>query len=69
MRNIYFTWERQMTGNWTPVCYHGEKPKALSPSDAYRRGTVHKVEDDMIDVDGTPNFAALIRKHPLTASL
>lgn len=57
---IYFAWERTMTGNCQPVCYHEEKPgkgKELV-------GLV-EVPADCIDTDGSPNFGALQKRFPL----
>lgn len=58
---IWFCWERQPTGNWAPVCYHGEKPRKLSED----RLTLHEVPTEYIDVDGTPRLSALQKVFPL----
>lgn len=58
---IWFAWERQPTGNWAPVCYHGDKPR----KDADNRLTLHEVPADCIDADGSPNFGALTKRFPL----
>lgn len=57
---IYFAWERTMTGQWQPVCYHGEKP-------GKGKGLVGLVEvpADCVDADGSPNFGALQKRFPL----
>ncbi|MCA0341135.1 MAG: hypothetical protein LCH99_15590 [Proteobacteria bacterium] len=58
---IWFGYERTMTGNWQPVCYHGDKPgkgKELV-------GLV-EVPADCIDTDGSPNFGALQKRFPLS---
>lgn len=57
---IWFCYERAMTGNWQPVCYHGEKP-------GKGKTVVELVEvpADCVDDDGSPNFGALQRRFPL----
>lgn len=58
--SIFFCYERAMTGNWQPVCYHGEKP-------GKGKGLVGFVEvpADCVDADGSPNFGALQKRFPL----
>jgi len=60
MTQIWFAWERAMTGQWQPVCYHGEKPR-----DGKTRVGLVEVPADCIDADGSPNFGALQRRFPL----
>lgn len=57
---IYFAWERQMTGQWQPVCYYGDKPgkgKVLV-------GLV-EVPADCMDMPGEPNLGLLVKRFPL----
>lgn len=57
---IWFAWERAMTGQWQPVCYHGEKPGKSKEV----VGLV-EVPADCLDVDGSPNFGILQKRFPL----
>ena len=57
---IYFCYERTMTGNWQPVCYHGEKP-------GKGKDVVGLVEVPvgLIEIDGSPNIGRLKKLFPL----
>lgn len=57
---IYFCYERAMTGNWQPACYHDSKPG----KDREVVGLV-EVPADCIDADGSPNFGLLQKRFPL----
>ena len=57
---IWFCYERAMTGNWQPVCYHGEKPG----KDREVVGLV-EVPVGLIEVDGSPNIGRLKKLFPL----
>jgi hypothetical protein len=62
---LFFCYERTIRGSWSPVCYHGEKPKPekFSDCDSPCRTTVWPVPDDLISGD-TPQFSALMKRFP-----
>lgn len=63
---IWFCWERGMTGQWAPVCYHGEKPKPekSSADDAPARSVLHSVPGDCVDQEGNALFGRLCDRFP-----
>lgn len=64
---VYFCWERANYGDWTPVCYHGEKPRPVQTSegDPAYRSAIHEVPEQLISADGTPNFGRLAKRFPM----
>lgn len=60
MTRIWFAYERTMTGQWQPVCFHGEKPG--------KGKTVvglTEVPADCMDMPGEPNLGRLVKRFPL----
>lgn len=65
--SIFFCYERAMTGNWQPVCYHGERPKdvKVSDGDAPFRLKLTEVPPDCMDMENEPNLGRLVKRFPL----
>lgn len=63
---VFFCYERAMTGNWHPVCYHSEPPKKekVSDGDMPSRSTVHEVPPDCIVGLDEPLFGILMKRFP-----
>jgi len=63
---LYYCYERAMTGVWSPVCYHGEKPKneKISDGDSPSRTVLYEVPEDCVDEFGNPMFGMLMKRWP-----
>ncbi len=64
---IYFCWERTMSGQWGPVCYHGEKPpkEKVADGDRPRRSNVWDVPEHCLRAtDREPMFGRLAILYP-----
>lgn len=64
---FYFCYEKQPSGGWAPVVYHGEAPKTekVSGDDKTRRSTVWPVPPDCLgSTDGQPLWGRLQAKFP-----
>jgi hypothetical protein len=62
---IFFCWEKTMSGQWAPVCYHGR----VSPIVQAERSPTYEVPPKFIDIDGSPRFGALMRAYPAPQAL
>lgn len=67
---MWFCWERQMTGNWQPVCYHDEQPKKekVSDGDTPSRSPLYEVPADCLSDFDEPFFGRLKEKFPAPRS-
>lgn len=63
---LYFCWERNFKGAWSPVVYHGEMPRRNCKDLEPERTTPILVQDKFISGD-TPIFGALVKAHPAPA--
>jgi hypothetical protein len=63
MTSIFFCYERAMTGNWQPACYHDSKPGKHQEV----VGLVEVPADcmDKTDWGDEPNFGKLVKRFPL----
>ena len=60
---MYAYYERSSTG-WGLVVYHDSKPdKSVGSADPERVGP-YEVPQEMIDMDGTPNFGLIAKAFP-----